>query len=100
MVKQISKEELEKKLKNELKDWSLKEDFIEKEFLFKDFKSAFSFMTFVALRCEEINHHPDWSNVYNKVLIKLQTHSIKGISNLDLELAIFIDKVYSKFLLD
>lgn len=100
MPKQISKEELKEKLEKELKDWSLKDDYIEKEFLFKDFKSAFSFMTYIALKCEEMNHHPDWSNVYNKVLIKLQTHSIKTISNFDIELAIFMDKIYSKFLLD
>ena len=64
----------------------------EKIFKFSDFKQAFSFMTLVALKAEQINHHPEWNNVYNKVKITLTTHDLGGISNLDYDMAIFADK--------
>ncbi len=97
MPEKLAKEELNIILQNNLKGWELKENYIEKKFVFNDFKSAFSFMTFIALKCEQIDHHPDWSNVYNTVYIKLQTHSIQNVSNLDLELAQFIENIYKKF---
>ena len=63
----------------------------EKNFEFSDFKQAFSFMTCVALKAEQINHHPEWKNVYSTVKITLTTHDIGGISKLDYDLAIFAD---------
>ena len=50
--------------------------YIQKEFLFKDFVQAWSFMSAVALKAEQMGHHPDWSNVYNRVSIKLTTHDL------------------------
>ncbi|XP_034936360.1 pterin-4-alpha-carbinolamine dehydratase-like [Chelonus insularis] len=66
-------------------------DALQKEFLFKDFNQAFSFMTSVALKAEKMNHHPEWFNVYNKVNITLSSHDVNGISHRDILLSEFID---------
>ena len=68
-----------------------------KIFKFSDFKQAFSFMTCVALKAEQNNHHPEWENVYNKVKITLTTHDAGGISQLDYDLAIFADACSKNF---
>lgn len=66
-------------------------------FTFKDFSEAFAFMTRVALIAEKENHHPDWSNVYNRVTIKLSTHDAGNIiTEKDQRLAAAIDKIASK----
>lgn len=73
-----------------LKDlkWELKNGKIHRSFEFKDFYEAFGFMTQVAIYTEKINHHPEWFNVYNKVLVALTTHDFGGgISNMDMKLA-------------
>ena len=67
--------------------WQQVENIIVKEFLFKDFIEAFGLMTKVAIIAQAMDHHPVWSNVYNKVKIELSTHDVGGISNLDFELA-------------
>ena len=66
---------------------------IERTFLFKDFVSAFGFMSSVALLAEKSDHHPEWSNVYNRVVIYLSTHDCGGLSARDFELAKAIDAV-------
>ena len=73
----------------DLEGWSLVEDgtAIEAEFSFRGFNAAFGFMTRVALAAERQNHHPEWSNVYNKVQMRWTTHSKGGVSNLDVILA-------------
>ena len=73
----------------DLDGWSLVEDgtAIEAEFSFKGFNAAFGFMTRVALAAERQNHHPEWSNVYNRVIIRWTTHSEGGVTELDLKLA-------------
>jgi 4a-hydroxytetrahydrobiopterin dehydratase len=73
--------------------WSIKEGKLYQEFKFPDFVSAFGFMTKVALLAERANHHPEWSNVYNKVVISLTTHEAGGISKRDFELADEISKL-------
>jgi len=60
---------------------------LEAEFKFKTFPEAFSFMTRVAFEAERLDHHPDWSNSYNKVKIELSTHDVNGLTEKDLELA-------------
>jgi len=68
-----------------------------KIFKFSDFKQAFSFMTCVAMKAEQTNHHPEWENVYNKVKITLTTHDVGGISQLDYDIAIFADGCSKNF---
>ena len=63
-----------------------------KLFQFSDFKQAFSFMTCIAMKAEQINHHPEWENVYNKVKITLTTHDAGGVSDLDYDMAVFADQ--------
>ena len=60
---------------------------IEAEFTFRGFNAAFGFITRVALAAERHNHHPEWSNVYNRVTIRWTTHSEGGVTELDLKLA-------------
>ena len=73
----------------DLDGWSLVEDgtAIEAEFSFRGFNAAFGFMTRVALAAERQNHHPEWSNVYNRVTIRWTTHSEGGVTELDVKLA-------------
>ena len=68
-----------------------------KLFKFTDFKQAFSFMTSIAMKAEQINHHPEWENVYNKVIITLTTHDIGGVSKLDYDMALFAEKCFKNF---
>jgi len=73
--------------------WLLDEsrDAIIKEFQFKNFIEAFSWMTKIAFWAEKLNHHPEWFNVYRNVRVVLTTHDVKGLSRLDLELASKMD---------
>jgi 4a-hydroxytetrahydrobiopterin dehydratase len=66
---------------------------IHREFRFKDFSEAWGFMTRVALAAEAMGHHPDWSNVWNKVVITLSTHDAGGLTENDVTLAKAIDKL-------
>ncbi len=66
-------------------------DCLEKDFKFSDFSCAWGFMSRVALIAEKLNHHPEWSNVYNKVNIGLRTHDVDGVSYLDFKFAKSID---------
>lgn len=66
---------------------------ISRAFKFADFNAAFGFMTRVALAAEKLDHHPEWSNVWNKVDIRLTTHDTGGLSDLDLRLAAQIDQI-------
>ena len=68
-----------------------------KHFKFSDFKQAFSFMTSIAMKAEQMNHHPEWENVYNKVIITLTTHDTGGVSKLDYDMALFADNSYKNF---
>ena len=67
-----------------------------KEFKFSDFNNAFSFMTSIAIKSEEVGHHPEWFNVYNKVKIILTTHDVGGLSEKDIMLGQFIYNKYEK----
>lgn len=72
--------------------WQEKDNALEKEFRFRDFSEAFGFMSRVALEAEKLNHHPEWSNVYNKVVIRLFTHDAGNvITEKDRKLAAKID---------
>ena len=78
----LKNEEL-KELHHKIPGWKITLNHVEREFNFNNFIEAFSFMTKIALICEKHNHHPNWENVYSKVLIKFTTHDLGGISNLD-----------------
>ena len=71
-------------------------DAITREFVFADFNRAFAFMTQVALAAEKADHHPEWSNVYNKVRVTLSTHDAGGVTEKDLDLARFADQAYAR----
>ncbi len=78
-----------------LPNWSPVEgrDAMTRSFKFADFKQAFAFMTQVALKAEQMDHHPEWFNVYNKVDITLTTHDTGGVSDKDIKLAHYIDSL-------
>ncbi|NQV83364.1 MAG: 4a-hydroxytetrahydrobiopterin dehydratase [Rhodospirillales bacterium] len=69
-----------------------KRDAICKTFKFADFNQAFGFMTLVAAKAEAMNHHPEWFNVYARVDVTLATHDAGGVTELDIELAGFMDE--------
>jgi len=88
----LTNSELNKVLK-ELDGWKIVDNQLSKEFKFKGFIQAFGFMTEVAITAETMDHHPEWSNVYNRVIVNLSTHSEGGITILDKELAMKIDGI-------
>lgn len=92
--KKLSDQELTTALKL-LSGWTVASGKLHKEFKFKNFVQAFGFMSSVALIAEGMNHHPDWSNVYNRVVIDLVTHDLGGISSFDVEFAARVDKLSS-----
>jgi 4a-hydroxytetrahydrobiopterin dehydratase len=85
---QLSAEMIEKALAEEaLAGWAVVDAKLRREFKFRDFVSAFGFMTRSALVAEKMDHHPEWFNVYNRVEVDLTTHDAGGITALDLDLA-------------
>ena len=92
-------DDIHKKFKN-IGGWKKTDDGRDayfKPFKFGDFKQAFSFMTLIAMKAEQINHHPEWENVYNKVTITLTTHDVGGVSKLDYEMAIFAENSFKNY---
>lgn len=73
--------------------WTETDDHLERRFEFGNFREAFSFMTQVALLAEKADHHPDWSNSYNKVTIRLTSHDAGGVTDRDRKLAAQIDEL-------
>lgn len=82
----LSSESIDMELKN-LKGWRVVNNKIHKEFEFDDFNQAFGFMTRAAMHIEKMNHHPEWFNVYNKIIVDLTTHDAGGITQNDIILA-------------
>ena len=74
-----------------LRGWKLVKAKLHREYKFADFMHAFGFMTTSALAIERMNHHPEWFNVYNKVVVDLSTHDVGGISEKDIALARILD---------
>jgi len=79
-----------------LPGWSLNSGKLFREYKFADFTHAFAFMAAVALAAEKMDHHPDWTNMYDRVTIHLWTHDAGGITKSDLQLAQQIEKIASK----
>ena len=88
----LSDAEISRRL-GEQPGWSLREGSLYRELVFADFGEAWGFMTRVALEAERMGHHPDWCNVYNRVVVRLNTHDAGGITELDFELAKKIEGV-------
>jgi 4a-hydroxytetrahydrobiopterin dehydratase len=92
MIEQLNEDERTTAL-DMLGDWDFDEgrDALTRQFVFGDFSEAFAFMTRVAILAEKADHHPEWSNVYNRVDIALTTHDAGGLSHRDVGLAKAID---------
>ena len=86
MAEKLSSDEIQTELKK-VAGWVIQDEKLHKEFQFSSFIEAFGFMTQLALVAESMNHHPEWFNVYNRVVIDLMPHDARGVSNLDFELA-------------
>lgn len=78
-----------------LDGWTIEEGgtAIARDFKFKNFNEAFGFMTRVALVAERLDHHPEWSNVYNMVDVRLSTHDVGGVTDLDIEVAKAMNRI-------
>lgn len=94
MVEKLTGEARKKALAR-IKGWKKvkNRDAIQKSYRFKDFNEAFGFMTRVAIKADQMDHHPEWSNVYNNVSVTLTTHDAGGLSARDILLARFIDSI-------
>lgn len=91
-VRKLSDPEIRVRLNN-LKDWSLDQGKLYKEYKFEDFVTAFAFMSKVAQAAEAMAHHPEWLNVYDTVKVHLSTHDVGGVSERDFDLAQKIDHI-------
>ena len=80
---------------SELVEWTVKDGKLHRTFKFKHFAQAFGFMTEVAIVAEKQDHHPEWFNVYNKVVVDLVSHDSKGITPRDIRLARSMDAIAS-----
>jgi 4a-hydroxytetrahydrobiopterin dehydratase len=76
--------------------WTIESGNLHRAFEFRDFSQAFAFMTRVALAAEKMDHHPDWSNSWNKVVIDLSTHSAGGLTLFDFDLATRIGQIFGR----
>ena len=93
----LSNNNLIKKMNHLSKNWVLEDIYLKGSYTFNDFDNAFTFMKEVAVKCEEMNHHPKWTNVYNKIDIELYTHDSGGITEKDFELSSFMDATFQKY---
>lgn len=87
----------ESKLLDLNNEWVIENNKLVRQFKFKDFQETFMFMEKIAVLAEELRHHPQWTNTYNKLEIMLWTHEINGLSNLDFEMAKEINQIFDNF---
>jgi 4a-hydroxytetrahydrobiopterin dehydratase len=95
MATRLSESEIRSALRK-LRGWKIIDGKLHREFKFPDFIHAFGFMTSCALVAEAMGHHPEWSNVYNRLTVDLSTHDAGGISTKDFELAGKMNALYPK----
>jgi 4a-hydroxytetrahydrobiopterin dehydratase len=93
----LSNQEVTNFVSLHLNNWSFENNTLKRDFKFKTFVEAFSFMTAIALEAEKMNHHPDWSNSYNRVTVSLTTHEAGGITQRDFDLANTFDRRYKYY---
>lgn len=91
-MSKLTPEQIKKQMK-QLDGWDFGENAIHTTIEFSDFKDCFSVMTRIAFEAEKLNHHPDWSNVYNKLSITLSSHDEGGLTDKDFQLAQIIDTI-------
>ncbi len=93
-MKKMTSDEIQEALA-ELDGWELMDgrEAIRKTFRFKNFRTAWSFMEDAAIEADEMSHHPEWTNVYNRVDVILTTHDVSGLSEMDIELAAIMDEI-------
>ena len=91
-MKNLSEEDIEKRILR-FPDWEYYQNAIHAEFEFDNFKDCFSAMSRIAFECEALNHHPDWTNVYNKLNISISTHDANGVTEKDFKLAQAIENI-------
>lgn len=94
-LSKLSEDEIRLAL-GELKNWTVVGGKLHREYRFPDFVHAFGFMATSAIAIEKRNHHPEWSNVYNRVAVDLITHDSGGITQNDIELAKLLDSIAEK----
>jgi 4a-hydroxytetrahydrobiopterin dehydratase len=82
----------------ELRGWSVADGKLHREYAFAGFPEAFGFMTTAAPTIQKMDHHPEWSNVYNRVTVDLSTHDAGGITQKDFDLAVLLEGIASKLL--
>ncbi len=88
----LTQGDIDEELKN-LPGWSVVNEKLHKEFQFVSFNQAFGFMTRAAMEIEKMNHHPEWFNVYNRIIVELTTHDAGGITKNDTNLARILDSL-------
>ena len=91
-VRKLESEEVNRRMTG-LSGWELREGKLHREFRFADFAEAFVFMSSMARVAERMNHHPEWCNVYSRVVIDLTTHDVGGLSEKDFEMAAAADRL-------
>jgi 4a-hydroxytetrahydrobiopterin dehydratase len=90
----LSSDDLAVALKNpSLREWTVQDGKLHREYRFNNFVEAFGFMASAALRAEAMNHHPEWFNVYGRVTVDLSTHDANGITERDFALAVQFEKL-------
>jgi 4a-hydroxytetrahydrobiopterin dehydratase len=94
-MEKLSESTLQERL-NGLPGWSVEQGKLHRQYSFPDFAHAFAFMTLASFGIEKMNHHPEWANVYNRVVVDLTTHDAGGITTKDLDLAKLLDEAAQK----
>ncbi len=91
-MSKLSNTEIQKRIKN-FPDWDFYDNALHADFEFDNFKDCISGVMRIAFECEKLNHHPEWSNVYNKLTISLTTHDFSGVTELDFKLLNAIENI-------
>ena len=97
MAELMKKNKLVNELNKLSNKWSISDKFLNCKYEFKNFIEALSFMNKVGVKCEEMDHHPKWTNVYNRLEIELFTHDKDGLTMKDFDLAIFMDQEFESY---
>jgi 4a-hydroxytetrahydrobiopterin dehydratase len=94
-MKKLDDAEIQSKVEK-LAGWSMKDGKLHREYKFADFPHAFGMMATAAPAIEKMDHHPEWSNVYNRVTVDLSTHDAGGITQKDFDLAMLLEGIAKK----